>query len=260
VRLERKPFAFGVRVEHPQSLIDSIQYRCTPRPHELPPASYSLLARVGGRGVYSFCMCPGGIICPATTSAGEVVVNGWSPSRRNSRWANSGIVVEATLDDVARFDRHGSNGVLAGVALQASIERRAAEAGGGFAVAPAQRLVDFVEGRESSDLPSCSYAPGIRAADVGALFAPDVADALREGFREFGRKMPGYLTNEAVVVGVETRTSAPVRVPRDPGTSMHPHAAGLFPCGEGAGAAGGIVSAAMDGERCAAAVVQFMGC
>ncbi|HXC49554.1 MAG TPA: FAD-dependent oxidoreductase [Candidatus Limnocylindrales bacterium] len=252
IRLEPKAFAFGVRVEHPQALVDSIQYRCERRPAELPPASYSLLRRVDGRGVYSFCMCPGGVICPATTSQDEVVVNGWSPSRRNSRWANSGIVVETTIEDARRLC---GDGVLAGARLQASIEQRAAEAGGGLAVAPAQRLMDFVDARASTDLPSCSYPPGIRAAELGDVLPGFAAHALRDGLRLFGERMRGFLTNDAVVVGVETRTSAPARIPRDASTGMHPEVRGLFPCGEGAGAAGGIVSAAMDGERAAAAVL-----
>ncbi|MFN2375969.1 MAG: NAD(P)/FAD-dependent oxidoreductase [Candidatus Binatia bacterium] len=253
LRLEQKPFAVGVRVEHPQDLIDRAQYRCTPRPALLPPAAYSLLRRVGDRGVYSFCMCPGGVICPATTDQAEVVVNGWSPSRRNTRWANSGIVVETTAADIVSFGREDP---LAGMALQASIERKAAEAGGGRSVAPAQRLVDFVEGRASADLPRCSYPPGVREAELADVLPAAVAAALREGFREFGKLMRGYFTNEAILVAAETRTSAPVRVPRDRETCMHPDLEGLYPCGEGAGAAGGIVSAAMDGERCAAAVLS----
>ena len=255
VRLEAKPFALGVRVEHPQALIDAIQYHCPARPQGLPPASYSLLHRASGRGVYSFCMCPGGIICPATTAQEEVVVNGWSPSRRDSHWANSGIVVETGFEDIRKFAERGGE-ELAGIALQSSIERAAARAGGGRAVAPAQRLIDFIEGRNSTNLPACSYPPGLRSADVAAVLPPPIADALREGLRAFGRRMRGYLTNDAVVVGVETRTSSPVRIPRDRATCMHPAAPGLYPCGEGAGAAGGIVSAAMDGERCAAAIVR----
>ena len=258
VELEAKPFALGVRVEHPQSLVDAIQYRCATRPTALPPASYSLLTRVADRGVYSFCMCPGGIICPATTAQEEVVVNGWSPSRRDSRWANSGIVVEAGLGDMSSFAVRGSE-ALAGVAFQASIERAAAQAGGGMAVAPAQRLADFVEGRASTDLPDCSYSPGLRATDLAAGFPSPIANALREGLRTFGDKMRGYLTNQAVVVGVETRTSAPLRIPRDRETCMHSSTPGLYPCGEGAGAAGGIVSAAMDGERCAQAILRANG-
>jgi uncharacterized FAD-dependent dehydrogenase len=253
VALEPKAFAYGVRVEHPQSLIDSIQYRCDSRPAALPPASYSLLQRVGGRGVYSFCMCPGGVICPATTEPDAVVVNGWSPSKRNSRWANSGMVVEATLEDIAAF---GGDDALAGLELQASVERRAAEGGGGAAVAPAQRLVDFVDGRASADLPPCSYAPGLRSVALDDVLPAHVAAALRGGLRAFGEKMRGYFTNEAVLVGVETRTSAPVRIPRDRETAEALGREGLYPCGEGAGAAGGIVSAAMDGERCAVQVLR----
>lgn len=255
VELEAKPFALGVRVEHPQALIDTIQYHCPTRSPQLPPATYALRHRVEGRGVYSFCMCPGGVICPTTTAQDEVVVNGWSPSRRDSRWANSGIVVETGPQDTRAFAERGAE-ALAGVAFQSSIERAAALAGGGRAVAPAQRLIDFVEGRASADLPDCSYPPGLRAADVAGLLPPPIATALREGLRVFGSKMRGYLVNEAVVVGVETRTSAPVHIPRDRDTCMHPAVPGLYPCGEGAGAAGGIVSAAMDGERCAIAILR----
>jgi uncharacterized FAD-dependent dehydrogenase len=206
--------------------------------------------------VYSFCMCPGGVICPATTSGDAVVVNGWSPSKRNSRWANSGLVVEATLEDIAAF---GGSDALAGLELQASVERRAAEMGGGAAVAPAQRLVDFVEGRVSADLPSCSYSPGLRSVSLDDVLPAHVASALRGGLRAFGDKLRGYFTNDAVLVGVETRTSAPVRIPRDRETAEAVGLEGLYPCGEGAGAAGGIVSAAMDGERCAVSVLRKSG-
>ncbi len=202
--------------------------------------------------MYSFCMCPGGIICPATTSADAVVVNGWSPSRRSSPFANAGIVVEATLADLRAA---GGDDALSGVTLQAAIERAAADAGGGRCVAPAQRLVDFVDGRTSPDLPACSYVPGVRTADLAAVLPPATTAALRAAFRAFGSMLRGYLTNDAIVVGVETRTSSPVRIPRDRVTRMHPEAPGLFPCGEGAGAAGGIVSAAMDGERSAEAML-----
>lgn len=245
LRLEPKPFALGVRVEHPQALIDRIQYRASERPLGLPAAAYALVTRVGRCGVYSFCMCPGGIVCPAMTAQDEVVVNGWSPSSRSSRFANAGIVVETTPADAT-----------AGIALQRAVERAAAAAGGGGAVAPAQRLADFVAGRASADLPPCSYVPGVRAADLAAVLPADVTAALREALRAFGRTMRGWITNDAVAVGVETRTSAPLRIPRDPATGMHPEAPGLYPCGEGAGAAGGIVSAAMDGERAAAALLR----
>jgi len=249
--LEAKPFAVGVRVEHPQALIDALQYHCRVRPPALPPAAYRIAHQVAGRGVFSFCMCPGGVICPAATASDEVVVNGWSPSSRRLRFANAGIVVEVRPEDMAPY---AAAGALAGVALQAALEHAAGAAGGGRLVAPAQRLADFAAGRASADLPSCSYPPGVRAADVGAILPPALRAALREGLRAIGRRLPGYLTNEAVVVGIETRTSAPVRIPRHPTTLMHPQMHGLLPCGEGAGAAGGIVSAAMDGERCATAL------
>ena len=254
LRLEVKPFALGVRVEHAQALVDAIQYHGASRPAGLPPAAYGIVRRVGERGVYAFCMCPGGIICPAMTAPGEIVVNGWSPSRRTSRFANAGIVVETTAEDLHAF---GGDDPFAGLRLQALVERAAADAGGGACVAPAQRLDDFVAGRCSADLPACSYVPGLRAADLAAVLPPRVTTALREGLAAFGRAMRGYVTPEAVVVGVETRTSAPVRIPRD-ASGMHPDAAGLFPCGEGAGAAGGIVSAAMDGERAALALLRSL--
>ena len=252
LRLEAKPFAIGVRVEHPQSLIDRIQYHDARRPDGLPAAAYAVTRRVDDRGVYSFCMCPGGVICPAATAADEIVVNGWSPSRRNSRWAGSGIVVETTADDFRPF----GDDVLAGMRFQATVERAAADAGGGGGFAPAQRLVDFVQGRPSTDLPRCSYLPGVHPADLAHVLPPPMTAALRQAFRVFGRTLPGYLTNDAVVVAAETRTSAPVRIPRDPTTDMHLDAEGLYPCGEGAGTAGGIVSAAMDGERCAASLLR----
>jgi uncharacterized FAD-dependent dehydrogenase len=250
LRLEPKAFALGVRVEHSQALIDRLQYHADSRPAGLPAAAYSLATRAEGRGVYSFCMCPGGIICPSMTAPDEVVVNGWSPSSRSSRFANAGIVVETGVE---------SGDVLAGIALQAGIERAAATAAGGDAVAPAQRLVDFVEGRPSRDLPDCSYVPGVRSADLAAVLPAAVTATLRAALVHFGRTMRGWLTNDAIAVGVETRTSAPVRIPREATTCMHPDAPGLFPCGEGAGAAGGIVSAAMDGERCAAALLRAAG-
>jgi uncharacterized FAD-dependent dehydrogenase len=251
--LERKPFAVGVRVEHPQALVDRIQYRCAHRPGGLPPASYALVHQAEGRGVFSFCMCPGGVICPAATSGDEVVVNGWSPSSRGLGFANAGVVVEVTPDDLEPYREEG---VLAGVAFQQALEHAAFAAGGGRLVAPAQRLVDFVEGRASSDLPRSSYRPGLRSVSLHELLPPAIGARLRDGFRAFGRRLHGYLTNEAVVVGVETRTSSPVRIPRDPASCAHPQAPGLFPCGEGAGWAGGIVSAALDGQRAATALAD----
>src|SRR6185369_11764590 len=256
LRLEAKPFALGVRVEHPQSLVDRIQYHAAPRPDGLPAAAYTIVRRVAERGVYSFCMCPGGVICPAMTAPDEIVVNGWSPSRRTSRFANSGIVVEITGDDLRAF---GGDDPFAGVRLQALVERAAAAAGGGDAVAPAQRLDDFLAGRASRDLPDCSYVPGLSPADLADVLPPRITAALRAGFTAFGAAIRGYVTPDAVVVGVETRTSAPVRIPRDRDSGMHPDAPGLFPCGEGAGAAGGIMSAALDGERAATAVARALG-
>ncbi|MFN8391573.1 MAG: NAD(P)/FAD-dependent oxidoreductase [Bdellovibrionota bacterium] len=253
--LEQKPFALGVRVEHPQPLIDAIQYRSSGRSEHLPPAAYALKAQCAGRGVFSFCMCPGGIICPSATANDEVVVNGWSPSKRNSRFANSGIVVQVTDEDLQSFN---SAGALAGIALQQSLERHAALLGGGVQAAPAQRLDDFVNKRESKSLPECSYLPGVRAVNLDLLFPDAFASRLRAAFRDFDKQRPGYLTNEALVVGVESRTSCPVRVPRDRETMMHLGTDGLFPVGEGAGYAGGIVSAAMDGENAADAVQKFL--
>lgn len=246
ILIEAKPFALGVRVEHPQGLIDHIQYK-TQSPY-LPPAAYSLVEQVNARGVFSFCMCPGGIIAPAATAEGELVVNGWSPSRRNNPYANSGIVVSVEEKDWKPFQEKGP---LAAAAFQQSVEQKAFKAGGGRLVAPAQRLADFVAGKVSSDLPDCSYLPGLHPVSLKEVLPSFVYEDLRGGFRAFGEKMRGYFTNEAVVVATESRTSSPVRIPRDPETLQHPQIRNLFPCGEGAGYAGGIVSAAMDGERVA---------
>jgi uncharacterized FAD-dependent dehydrogenase len=246
--IENKPFALGIRVEHPQSLIDSIQYHCPSRGDYLPPASYSLVQQVNGRGVFSFCMCPGGIIAPAATNQNEIVVNGWSPSKRNNPYANSGIVVSVEEDNIQEFKKHGP---LAAMHFQKAVEQKAFEAGSGALKAPAQRLVDFSEGRTSSTLPDCSYLPGIHSADLRSVLPLFIHQSLQEAFREFGKKMKGYFTNDAVVVATESRTSSPVRIPRDAETGEHPQIKGLYPCGEGAGYAGGIVSAAMDGERMA---------
>ena len=253
--LELKPIALGVRVEHEQEFVDRSQYRVDTRTAELPPASYALRHQSAGRGVFSFCMCPGGIICPAATSEDEVVVNGWSPSKRNSRYANSGIVVELTAEDLA--DSSGAP-ATAGVRFQQRIERAAASAGGGKQVAPAQRLTDFLQGKLSATLPRSSYIPGLASADLREVLPESIHARLREAFRSFDRKMKGYVQESAVLVGVESRTSSPVRIPRNDETLMHPGLAGLFPCGEGAGYAGGIVSAAMDGERVAEATAKFL--
>jgi len=254
IAIESKSFALGVRVEHEQSLIDRIQYHCsTDRGPYLPASSYSAVhqAHVEGRqrGVFSFCMCPGGFIVPAATSPGEVVVNGMSPSRRDSRFANSGIVVAVEPSDFGRQESP-----LAGMRFQAEIEKRACMAAGGTQASPAQRLADFVEGKASATLPDTSYQPGVMTADLREVLPGFVYESLRQGLRAFGSKMKGYLTNDAIVLGVESRTSSPVRIPRDPLTLEHIQVRGLFPCGEGAGYAGGIVSAAMDGARCAEAV------
>jgi uncharacterized FAD-dependent dehydrogenase len=248
IRIERKDFALGVRVEHPQSIIDAAQYHCTTRDPYLPPASYSLVQQVDGLGVYSFCMCPGGIIAPCATAPGEVVTNGWSPSKRNNPFANSGIVVSVPLAEVKGT---APEDPLAGMDYQRSVEQAAWRAGGERQTAPAQRLEDFIQGRNSLDLPECSYPPGIVPVRVDQLLPKEIGRRLREGFKAFGTKMRGYRTNEAVVVAVESRTSSPVRIPRDPLTLEHVHVKGLFPCGEGGGHAGGIVSAAMDGQRVA---------
>ncbi len=252
IRIERKDFALGVRVEHPQTIIDQAQYHCAVRDPYLPPASYSLVQQVEGLGVYSFCMCPGGIIAPCATAQDEVVTNGWSPSKRNNPFANSGVVVEAR-------GHFTENDPLAGMAYQRNVEHAAWIAGGRTQVAPAQRLEDFIQGRISADLSECSYPPGILSHRVDQLLPREIGQRLREGFKAFGQKMRGYRTNEAVVVAVESRTSSPVRIPRDPDSLQHVSVQGLFPCGEGAGYAGGIVSAAMDGQRVADAVARHYG-
>ena len=244
--IEAKPFALGVRIEHPQPLIDSIRYG-VPSPY-LPPAAYSIVEQIRGKRVFSFCMCPGGIIAPASTEDGELVVNGWSPSRRNNPYANSGIVVTIEEKDMAAFVKEGP---LKGLAFQQAVEQKAFAAGGGRFVAPAQRMADFVARVASPDLPGCSYLPGIHSVPLQEVLPDFVFEDLRRGFEVFGQKMKGYLTNEAVIVATESRTSSPVRIPRDAETLRHPQIGNLFPCGEGAGYAGGIVSAAMDGEKVA---------
>jgi uncharacterized protein len=253
ISIELKPFALGVRIEHPQALIDSIQYHHARRDEALPPAAYSLVEQVHGRGVFSFCMCPGGIIAPASTNPGELVVNGWSPSKRNNPFANSGIVVPVEEADVQDFKVHRA---LAGMKFQESVERKAFESGGGKFVAPAQRMVDMVNDKLSANLPDCSYLPGIHSTSLREVLPSFVFRQLAEGFRQFGRKMKGYFTNDAVVVATESRTSSPVRIPRDTETLNHPQVKNLYPCSEGAGYAGGIVSAAMDGEKIADHIIK----
>lgn len=252
IDLEFKPFALGVRIEHPQKLIDKVQYHCEDRGEYLPASSYSLVSQVNykgkQRGVFSFCMCPGGFIVPSATENGEIVVNGMSPSRRNSKFANSGIVVSVDEDDIKDFK---SFGALAGVAFQQSIEQKACQLAGNSQKAPAQKMADFVQKKHSNDLLDCSYQPGLTSVVLDEVLPDFIAHTLREGFIDFGKKMKGYLTNEAQIIGVESRTSSPIRIPRNPVTCEHIQIANFFPCGEGAGYAGGIMSAAMDGEKCA---------
>lgn len=256
ILIEAKPYALGVRIEHPQTIIDRAQYHCNSRGEFLPPASYSLVSQEQGRGVFSFCMCPGGIIAPASTAPGEVVVNGWSPSRRNNPFANSGTVVAV---DEADFARYGFQGPLAGMHYQKMVEQKCFTAAGSNLSAPSQRMTDFVSGKSSSSLPDCSYTPGITSVPMRAVLPKEVHDALRSAVGTFSKKMKGYLTHEAVLVATESRTSSPVRIPRDKETLEHPQVRGLFPCAEGAGYAGGIVSAAIDGERCAEAAARVYG-
>ncbi len=256
ITIEPKGIAVGVRLEHPQHLIDTIRYHNKAgRGKYLPPAEYTMLTRVDDRAVYSFCMCPGGIIVPAASSPGQLVVNGMSPSNRGSRWANSGMVVEVLPEDVTEYDEYGP---LKMQKYQEEIERRFFEDADGSQNAPAQRMNDFVKGRPSTSLPPTSYAPGIHAARIDRLLPEPIASRLRKGFEQFGAKHRGFLTNEATLIGPETRTSSPVRVTRHPETLAHIEVAGLYPCGEGAGYAGGIVSAAIDGERCADAIAAVI--
>jgi uncharacterized FAD-dependent dehydrogenase len=254
IRIEAKPFAMGVRVEHPQKLINKIQYHGNEHDELLPAASYKLVQQVDKRGVYSFCMCPGGFIVPAATEQNELVVNGMSPSKRDNSFANSGIVVGIEMEDLEPYKKHGA---LAGLAFQKEVERLVWEAGGGTQVAAAQRLTDFVKGKVSEKLNPSSYIPGLKSVAMHKVLPPFFAKRLQKAFVEFGRKMPGYLSNEANIIGSESRTSSPVRIPRDKESLQHPEISNLFPSGEGAGFAGGIVSAGMDGERCAEAAVEF---
>ena len=256
VRLEAKAFAMGVRIEHSQALIDSIQYHCETRGEYLPAAAYSLVSQENGRGVYSFCMCPGGFIVPAMTDAAQSVVNGMSPSGRTSPYANSGLVTEVRPADFEHL--RAEWGELAGLKFQQQFEELARRYGGDRQIAPAQRVADFVAGRASASLARTSYIPGIVPSRLDRWMPGFIAQGLRQGLATFGRRMRGFVTNEAVVVGVESRTSSPVRIPRDPATLMHPETAGLFPAGEGAGYAGGIISAALDGERIAEAVRNYI--
>ncbi len=255
VALEPKGIAVGVRLEHPSRLIDQIQYHSRDgRGPYLPAAEYSFVTQVGGRGVYSFCMCPGGFVIPAATGSEQIVVNGMSPASRGTAWSNSGMVVEVRPDDVPGPEADA----LRVMRFQQQLERLCWLQGNRRQTAPAQRMADFVNGRLSSDLPPSSYAPGLIASPLHFWLPPAVGHRLQEGFKVFGRQAHGFLTNEAVLIAVETRTSSPVRIVRHPATLQHVGVAGLFPCGEGAGYAGGIVSAAIDGERCAEQCAALM--
>jgi uncharacterized FAD-dependent dehydrogenase len=246
--LEPKAFAMGVRIEHPQELINRIQYHRSPDIKYLPAAAYALASQVGGRGVYSFCMCPGGYIVPASTSEEGQVVNGMSSSHRHTAFANSGIVVETRLEDLDGFAQYGA---LSGLYYQRHIEKLAAQNGGFGQIAPAQRTADFVKGKTSASLPECSYLPGTVSSPMHVWLPAQISKRLQEAFRIFDRKMPGFLTPDSLIVGVESRSSTPVRIPRDATTMQHPQLAGLYPCGEGSGYAGGITSSAIDGENAA---------
>ncbi len=255
IMMQRKEFAMGVRIEHPQSIIDSIQYHAPKRHPNLPAAKYNLTCQIDKRGVYSFCMCPGGIIIPASTSPNELVLNGMSVSKRNSPFANSGLVVSITESDFAEFDQ---SGVFAGLEFQKKFERIAYEFGGGNQSAPTQRVTDFIRNRTSSTLPKSSYIPGIISAPLHEIIPGQIRYRLREALKYFGKRMPQYITEEAIILAPETRTSSPIRIVRDKDTLMSPSLAGLFPAGEGAGYAGGIISAAIDGEKCAEAVANYV--
>ncbi len=256
IATEARPFALGVRIEHPQSLIDEMQYHCADRGPYLPAASYNFVEQTEGRGVYSFCMCPGGVIAPCATNQEEIVTNGWSPSKRNNPFANSGVVVSVELSDLKEFKQFGN---LSAMRFQQSVERKAWIAGGKTQQAPAQRLIDFVGRKRSSDLPITSYQPGVVSTQLSEVLPKFICDRLREGLKNYGKKRRDYYTNEAVLVAPESRTSSPVRIPRDKETLMHPEVTGLFPSGEGAGYAGGIVSAAIDGENVSNAVLRYLG-
>jgi len=254
IRIDPKPFAMGVRIEHPQALINEMRYHTKETHPNLPSAGYTLVTEVEERGVYSFCMCPGGIIVPASTAPGEIVVNGMSLSKRNSPFANSGFVVEVTKQEWTKFEKYQP---FAALLLQEELEQKAFELANDTQSAPAQRVTDFVAEKISSSLPKCSYIPGLTSAALHKELPPFIALRLRKALFNFDRKMHGYYTDEAVMVGVESRTSSPIRLPRDRETLMHPDIYGLFPCAEGAGYAGGILSAAVDGENCADAVSRF---
>lgn len=254
ILLEQKPYALGVRIEHPQPLIDKIQYGQEIRPDSLPASSYKLVTQVENRGVFSFCMCPGGLIVPASTAPGEIVINGMSMSRRDSPFANAGTVVSIEKDDLKSYSNQG---VFAGLAFQQDVEQKMFSIANGTQKAPAQRLTDFINGKWSDTLPRSSYIPGLTPYSLNTLLPEFIYRRLKKGVHDFGKKMKGYYTSEAVVVAIESRTSSPIRIPRDANSWMHPNCEGLFPSGEGAGYAGGILSAAMDGQNVARAVSKY---
>jgi uncharacterized protein len=255
IPMEAKQFAVGIRAEHPQELIDKIQYHGAPRDEYLPAASYNLAEQINGRGMFSFCMCPGGFIVPSATSVNQVVVNGMSPSGRNSPFANSGIVVEIKPDDLSGYSNHG---IMAGIEFQEFLENMAWQNGGRSQTAPAQRLDDFVKKRMSSSIPQTSYIPGTISSPLHHWLPDFISETLRAGFKKFDQKMHGYITGDAVVMGVESRTSSPLRIPRNKDTFCHVSVKGLFPCGEGSGYTGGITSSAMDGENTADKVAEYL--
>lgn len=252
IKMEYKGFAIGVRIEHPQEVINQMQYKSYWNSPTLPPASYQLVSQEEERGVYSFCMCPGGIICPASTDLERLVVNGWSPSSRNSKFANSGLVVEIPQSSI------DNKNILSGIEYQDSIENSAYLAGGGLYKAPAQRVSDFIlaNSKTSNSLPPCSYGPGINSSNLSEVLPKEISNRLKSGLKNFIKKSPLYGSNDAIIVGVESRTSSPLRIPREE-NGMHPELEGLFPCGEGAGYAGGIVSAAIDGVNSARKIYNY---
>ncbi len=256
LQLEAKSFAMGVRVEHAQELIDKIQYHGMARGQYLPPAAYSYVEQVNDRGVYSFCMCPGGVVVPAATAPGELVVNGMSPSSRGGRFANSGMVTEIRLEDIPA-DYHRKYGSLAGLVFQEELEKSCFREAGNSQFAPAQRLFDFINNRKPTSLPDTSYRPGIIPSEMHRWLPEFIRLRLQQGLVKMGNKNRGYLTNEAIILGIESRTSSPLRIPRDNETMQHVQIKGFFPCGEGAGYAGGIVSSAVDGERVAETIAQL---
>ena len=255
ISIEAKGFAMGVRVEHPQSLINKIQYHSAAKNNYLPSASYALVQQVDNRGVYSFCMCPGGCIVPSATQNNQVVVNGMSASRRNSPYANSGIVVELHPENLKNYTKYNE---LSGLKFQEDFERMSFEAVCSGQQAPAQRLADFISNTTSSTLPKCSYLPGVISSPLHKWMPSIISRSLQEGFKGFNKKMPGFITNDAIIVGVESRSSSPIRIPRNPNTFEHIQIKGLFPAGEGSGYAGGITSSAMDGEKCAESIYNII--